>query len=50
MKSYILFQILAEELDTSDDIYPLEHHKTYYLMTSYDSYGAGQKLAEALCC
>ncbi|RLT33896.1 MAG: hypothetical protein DWI57_17195, partial [Chloroflexi bacterium] len=43
-----LFRILAEELDTSEDIYPLEHHKTYYLMTPYESYSAGKILAEAL--
>ncbi len=43
-----LIRILAEELDTSDDIYPLEHHKTYYLMTPYDSHSAGRRLAEAL--
>ena len=43
-----LMRILAEELDTSDDIYPLEHHKTYYLMTPYANYGAGRILAEAL--
>lgn len=43
-----LMRILAEELDTSEDIYPLEHYKTYYLMTPYDGYSAGRTLAEAL--
>lgn len=43
-----LFRILSEEFDTSEDISPLEHHKTYYLMTPYDSQGAGRALAEAL--
>lgn len=43
-----LFHILAEELDTGEDISPLEHHKTYYLMTPYNSQGAGRALAEAL--
>jgi hypothetical protein len=43
-----LIRILAEELDTNAEIYPLEHHKTYLLPTPYDMYGAGQALAEAL--
>lgn len=43
-----LFQLLAEELDTSEDISPLEHHKTYYLLTPYDSPGAGRALSDAL--
>ena len=43
-----LIRILAEELDTSEDIYPFEHHKTYMLLTPYDMFGAGQVLAKAL--
>lgn len=48
-----LIRILAEELDpvdwdTSDDISPLEHGKTYYLYTPYDSYAAAADLARAL--
>lgn len=43
-----LIRILAEELDTSEEIYPFEHHKTYMLPTPYDMFGAGQVLAEAL--
>lgn len=43
-----LIRILAEELDTSAEIYPFEHHKTYLLPTPYDMFGAGQALAEAL--
>lgn len=43
-----LIRILAEELDTSEEIYPFEHHKTYILPTPYNMFGAGQVLAEAL--
>ncbi len=43
-----LIRILAEELDTSEEIYPFEHHKTYLLPTPYDMFGAGQALADAL--
>jgi len=43
-----LIRILAEELDTSAEIYPFEHHKTYLLPTPYNMFGAGQALAEAL--
>lgn len=43
-----LIRILAEELDTSEEIYPFEHHKTYMLPTPYDMFGAGQVLADAL--
>lgn len=43
-----LIRILAEELDTMEDIYPLQPHKVYYLATPYDSYGAGRALMNAL--
>ena len=43
-----LIRILAEELDTSAEIYPFEHHKTYMLPTPYDMFGAGQALADVL--
>lgn len=43
-----LIRILAEELDTSEEIYPFEHHKTYLLPTPYDMFGTGQALADAL--
>jgi hypothetical protein len=36
-----LIRILAEDLDTTEDISPLEPFKTYDLHTSYDSFGAG---------
>jgi hypothetical protein len=35
-----LIRLLAEELDTNEDISPLEPHKVYYLPTPYDSFGA----------
>jgi hypothetical protein len=43
-----LIRILAEELDTSEDISPLEPHKIYYLPTPYDSFGAGETLMQAM--
>ena len=43
-----LIRILAEELDTVEDIYPLQPHKVYYLATPYDTYGAGRELMSAL--
>ncbi|WP_236556895.1 hypothetical protein [Calothrix sp. PCC 7507] len=41
-------RILASELETSDDIYPLEPHKTYYLETPYDNFGVGEVLMQAI--
>jgi hypothetical protein len=43
-----LIRILAEELDTNEDISPLEPFKTYDLPTPYNSFGAGEILMEAL--
>ena len=43
-----LIRILAEELDTNDDIFPLEPHKVYCLPTPYDSLGAGEILMQAI--
>lgn len=42
-----LIRILAEELDTNEDISPLEPHKVYYLPT-HDSFGAGEILMQAM--
>ena len=42
-----LIRILAEELETSKDIFPFDLHKTYYLATPYNSFGAAQILAES---
>ncbi len=43
-----LIRILAEDLDTAEDIAPLEPFKTYDLPTPYDCFGAGAVLMEAL--
>ena len=43
-----LIRLLAEELDTNEDISPLEPHKVYYLPTPYDSFGAGEILIQAM--
>lgn len=43
-----LIRILAEDLDISEDITPLEPFKTYNLPTIYDNFGAGETLMEAL--
>ncbi|MEH2120486.1 MAG: hypothetical protein V7K46_20460 [Nostoc sp.] len=43
-----LIRILAEDLDTVEDIYPLEPFKTYDLPTPYNSFGAGAVLMETL--
>lgn len=43
-----LIRLLAEELDTSEEISPLEPYKTYELPTPYNSFGAGAILMETL--
>jgi hypothetical protein len=43
-----LIRILAEDLDMTEDISPLEPFKTYDLPTPYDSFGAGAVLMETL--
>lgn len=43
-----LIRILAEDLDMTKDISPLEPFKTYDLSTPYNSFGAGAVLMEAL--
>jgi hypothetical protein len=43
-----LIRILAEDLDTAEDISPLEPFKTYDLPTPYNSFGAGVIMMEAL--
>ncbi|MFK0730496.1 MAG: hypothetical protein ACFKPT_07695 [Gloeotrichia echinulata GP01] len=43
-----LIRILVEDLDTVEDISPLEPFKTYDLPTPYNSFGAGTVLMEAL--
>jgi hypothetical protein len=43
-----LIRILAEDLDLTEDISPLEPFKTYDLPTPYNSFGAGAVLMAAL--
>ncbi len=43
-----LIHILAAELDTNEDISPLEPFKTYDLPTPYNSFGAGSTLMQAM--
>ncbi|WP_392531242.1 hypothetical protein [Nostoc sp. C117] len=47
-KKLKLIRILAEDLDTVEDISPLEAFKTYDLPTPYNSFGAGAVMMEAL--
>ncbi|MEO0491304.1 MAG: hypothetical protein AAFZ49_17390 [Cyanobacteria bacterium J06659_2] len=42
-----LIRILAEDLESVEDISPLEPFKTYDLPTPYDSFGAGAVLMQA---
>ena len=43
-----LIRILAEDLDTAENIAPLEPFKTYDLPTPYNSFGAGAILMQTL--
>src|SRR5437773_1860076 len=43
-----LIRILAEELDTAEDIALFESHKIYYLPTPYNTFGAGRALMQAM--
>ncbi|MBF0227552.1 MAG: hypothetical protein HQK76_19065 [Desulfobacterales bacterium] len=43
-----LIRILAEELDTDENIFPLERNKTYSLSTPYNTFGASELLMDAL--
>lgn len=43
-----LIRILAEELDTDEDISPLQPNKLYYLPTPYHSFGVGRLLMSAM--
>ncbi len=43
-----LIRILAEDLDTVEDISPLEPFKTYDLPTPYNSFGGGAVMMEEL--
>lgn len=43
-----LIRILAQELETLEDISPLERGKVYDLPTPYDSFGAGKGLMDMM--
>lgn len=43
-----LIRLLAESLETSQDISPLEPFKTYDIPTPYNNFGAGIVLMEAM--
>jgi len=43
-----LIRVLADELDSGEDISPLAPHKVYYLATPYDVSGAGRALMQAM--
>ncbi|MEH2066960.1 MAG: hypothetical protein V7K47_02110 [Nostoc sp.] len=43
-----LMRILASELETGDDISPLEPHKTYYLPTPYETFGVREVLMQVM--
>ncbi len=43
-----LIRILAEELENSENIFPLEKGKTYCLPTPYDTFGAAELLMNTL--
>lgn len=43
-----LIRILAEELDTNEDISPLQPNRIYYMPTPYNSLGVGHLLMAAM--
>jgi len=43
-----LIRILAEELDTTDDISPFQPNKLYYLPTPCNTFGVGRALMAAM--
>jgi hypothetical protein len=43
-----LIRILAEELDTKEDMFPFQPNRVYYLPTPYQSFGAGRALMTAM--
>jgi hypothetical protein len=43
-----LIRVLAEDLDRSEDVSPLEPHKVYYLATPYGAFGAGTVLMQSM--
>ncbi len=48
MEKLKLIRILAEDLETAEDISPLEPFKIYDLPTPYNNFGAGDALMQSL--
>ncbi|TVP66218.1 MAG: hypothetical protein EA342_12605 [Leptolyngbya sp. LCM1.Bin17] len=48
MEKLKLIRILAEDLETAEDISPLEPFKIYDLPTPYNNFGAGDTLMQSL--
>ncbi len=43
-----LIRILAEELNTKEEMFPFQPHRVYFLPTPYRSFGAGSALMTAM--
>lgn len=43
-----LIRILAEDLDSDEDISPFESSKVYYLATPYNSFGVAEVLVKGI--
>ncbi len=43
-----LIRILAQELDMTENIFPFEPYKIYYLATPYNVFGVGKALMDAM--
>jgi hypothetical protein len=43
-----IIRVLAEDLESQENIAPLEPYKTYYLSTPYNTFGAGAILMQAI--
>lgn len=43
-----LIRILAQELDATETVFPLQHYKVYDMPTPYDTFGAGKELMKVL--
>lgn len=43
-----LARILIQEVESEEEIFPLEANKSYYIATPYEMYGAAEILMQAL--
>lgn len=48
IEKFHLIQILAEELEPPEELFPFQPNKVYYLPTPYRLYGAGRALMAAM--